>query len=98
VDGTPGTMRPAAVLRSPVTGITMLVSSNQPGIQFYSGNFLDGIPGKDGAIYRKHDGLCLETQAYPDSVNKQGKPGWPNVVLRPGERYDHRMVHRFTAE
>jgi aldose 1-epimerase len=91
-------MRPAAVLRSPVTGITMLVSSNQPGIQFYSGNFLDGIPGKDGAIYRKHDGLCLETQAFPDSVNKQGKPGWPNVVLRPGERYDHRMVHRFTAE
>ena len=98
VDGATGTMRPAALLRSPKTGITMLVSSNQPGIQFYSGNFLDGIPGKDGATYRKHDGLCLETQAYPDSINKQGKPGWPNVVLRPGERYDHRMVHRFSAE
>ena len=98
VDGATGTMRPAALLRSPKTGITMLVSSNQPGIQFYSGNFLDGIPGKDGATYRKHDGLCLETQAYPDSINKQGKAGWPNVVLRPGERYDHRMVHRFSAE
>ncbi len=98
VDGATGTMRPAALLRSPKTGITMLVSSNQPGIQFYSGNFLDGIPGKDGATYRKHDGLCLETQAYPDSINKQGKAGWPNVVLRPGQRYDHRMVHRFSAE
>jgi aldose 1-epimerase len=98
VVGAAGTMRPAALLLSPKTGITMLVSSNQPGIQFYSGNFLDGIPGKDGATYRKHDGLCLETQAYPDSVNKQGKPGWPSVVLRPGERYDHRMVHRFSAE
>ena len=98
VDGATGTMRPAALLRSPSTGISMLVSSNQPGIQFYSGNFLDGIPGKDGATYRKHDGLCLETQAYPDSINKQGKAGWPNVVLRPGERYDHRMVHRFSAE
>ena len=98
VDGASGTMRPAALLRSPSTGISMLVSSNQPGIQFYSGNFLDGIPGKDGATYRKHDGLCLETQAYPDSINKQGKAGWPNVVLRPGQRYDHRMVHRFSAE
>ncbi|MDI9411603.1 MAG: aldose epimerase family protein [Bacteroidia bacterium] len=98
VDGASGTMRPAALLRSPSTGISMLVSSTQPGIQFYSGNFLDGIPGKDGATYRKHDGLCLETQAYPDSINKQGKAGWPNVVLRPGQRYDHRMVHRFSAE
>ena len=98
VDGASGTMRPAALLRSPSTGISMLVSSNQPGIQFYSGNFLDGIPGKDGATYRKHDGLCLETQAYPDSINKQGQAGWPNVVLRPGQRYDHRMVHRFSAE
>ena len=98
VDGAPGTMRPAARLHSPATGITMLVSSNQPGIQFYSGNFLDGIPGKDGATYRKHDGLCLETQAYPDSINKQEKPGWPVVVLRPGQRYDHRMVHAFSAK
>jgi aldose 1-epimerase len=98
VDGAAGTMRPSALLRSPATGIEMLISSNQPGIQFYSGNFLDGIPGKGGATYRKHDGLCLETQAYPDSINKQGKPGWPNVVLRPGQRYDHRMVHRFSAK
>jgi aldose 1-epimerase len=53
VDGAEGTLRPAALLRSPVTRISMLVSSNQAGIQFYSGNFLDGIPGKDGAMYAK---------------------------------------------
>ena len=93
VNGAPDAMRTCAVLRDPTSGRTMTIRSNQPGIQFYSGNFLDGIPGKDGAIYRKHDGLCLETQAFPDSVNKQGVPGWPNVILRPGRRYEHRMVH-----
>ena len=97
VNGAPGTMRRCAVLRSPRTGITMTLSSDQAGIQFYSGNFLDGIPGKDGAVYRKNDGLCLETQAFPDSVNKQGRPGWPSVVLRPGQSYRHRMVHEFRA-
>jgi aldose 1-epimerase len=95
VNGAPDAMRTCAVLRDPASGRTMTIRSNQPGIQFYSGNFLDGIPGKEGAVYRMHDGLCLETQAFPDSVNKQGVPGWPNVVLRPGQRYEHRMVHEF---
>jgi aldose 1-epimerase len=76
----------------------MTVSSDQPGIQFYSGNFLDGIPGKNGAVYAKNDGLCLETQAFPDSINKQGKAGWPSVILRPGTAYRHEMVHAFTAK
>lgn len=98
VNGLAGTMRTCAVLRSPATGIAMTIRSDQPGIQFYSGNFLDGIPGKDGAIYRAHDGLCLETQAYPDSINKQGRAGWPSVILRPGDRYSHRMVHQFSAQ
>lgn len=97
IDGADGTLRPVAALRSPATGITLHLSSNQPGIQVYTGNFLDGIVGKDGAVYRRHDGLCLETQAYPDSVNKQGRPGWPDVILRPGRVYDHRMVHRFAV-
>jgi aldose 1-epimerase len=84
----------------PKSGRIMEVWSNQPGIQFYTGNFLDGIPGKDGAVYQKNGALCLETQAFPDSINKQGpdgkmKDGWPNVVLRPGETYRHSMVHRF---
>jgi aldose 1-epimerase len=98
VDGEPTAMRPCAVLTDPKSGRTMTISSNQPGIQFYTGNFLDGIPGKAGATYGKHAALCLETQAFPDSVNKQGVPGWPNVVLRPGQRYEHRMVHAFTAK
>jgi aldose 1-epimerase len=84
-----------AVLRDPKSGRTMTIWTDQPGIQFYSGNFLDGVQGKDGATYEKFDGLCLETQAFPDSVNKQGKAGWPNVVLRPGQTYRHRMVHAF---
>ena len=92
-----GGMWLSAILHDPKSGRTMEVWSNQPGIQFYTGNFLDGIPGKNGAVYQKNGALCLETQAFPDSINKQGKPGWPNVVLKPGETYRHNMVHRFTA-
>ena len=85
-----------AILIEPKSGRTMEVWSNQPGIQFYTGNFLDGIPGKGGAVYQKNGALCLETQAFPDSINKQGKAGWPDVILRPGQTYEHRMRHRFT--
>jgi aldose 1-epimerase len=92
-----GGMWLSAILHDPKSGRTMEIWSNQPGIQFYTGNFLDGIPGKNGAVYQKNGALCLETQAFPDSINKQGKPGWPNVVLKPGETYRHNMVHRFTA-
>lgn len=98
VNGAAGTLRTCAALHSPKTGVTMKVASDQPGIQFYSGNFLDGIPGKDGTTYGKNDALCLETQAFPDSINKQGKQGWPDVVLRPGQVYQHTMVHSFTAK
>ena len=92
----------SAIVHEPKSGRTMEVWSNQPGIQFYTGNFLDGIPGKGGTVYNKNGALCLETQAFPDSINKRdadGKPkdGWPNVVLRPGEVYSHKMVHKFTA-
>ena len=92
-----GGMWLSAILHDPKSGRTMEIWSNQPGIQFYTGNFLDGIPGKNGAVYQKNGALCLETQAFPDSINKQGRPGWPNVVLKPGETYRHNMVHRFTA-
>jgi aldose 1-epimerase len=92
----------SAILMEPKSGRIMEVWSNQPGIQFYTGNFLDGIPGKNGAVYQKNGALCLETQAFPDSINKQGpdgkmKDGWPNVVLRPGETYGHSMMHRFST-
>jgi aldose 1-epimerase len=87
----------SAILIEPKSGRIMEIWSDQPGIQFYTGNFLDGIPGKNGAVYAKNGALCLETQAFPDSINKQGKDGWPNVILRPGQTYTHRMIHRFSA-
>ncbi len=89
---------PCARLADPRSGRVLEIFSNQPGIQFYSGNFLDGITGKNGATYEKFDGLCLETQAFPDSVNKQGVEGWPNVILEPRRIYRHRMVHKFSTE
>jgi len=88
-----GDVRCVAEVTSPSTGRRMLVESDQPGIQFYSGNFLDGTAiGRGGVQYERHAGLCLETQAWPDSPNR---PGFPSSVLRPGETYHHAMVHRF---
>ncbi|MDE6541610.1 MAG: galactose mutarotase [Muribaculaceae bacterium] len=85
--------RPAARLTSAASGITLTVYTTEPGIQFYSGNFLDGtIRGKGGKTYVQHAGLCLETQHYPDSPNK---PHWPSTMLRPGEKYRSRTVFQF---
>ncbi|MCY4571794.1 MAG: galactose mutarotase [Gemmatimonadetes bacterium] len=80
----------AAVVYEPFTGRTLEIRTEEPGIQFYSGNFLDGtITGKDGRIYGHRSGFCLETQHYPDSPNQ---PGFPSTVLRPGEEYSTRTV------
>lgn len=85
---------PAAVLTSPESGVTLTVYTTEPGIQFYSGNFLDGtIRGKGGKTYVQHAGLCLETQHYPDSPNK---PEWPTTMLRPGETYESHTVFAFS--
>jgi aldose 1-epimerase len=85
----------AARVFEPKTGRVMEIYTDQPGIQFYSGNFLDGtITGKGGVVYQKHHGFCLETQHYPDSPNK---PHFPSVVLRPGEKYKHVMIHKFST-
>ena len=73
----------------------MVIFADMPGLQFYTGNFLDGVRGKGGAVYDKHDGFCLETQYYPDAVHK---PEWPSPILRPGQTYRHTMVHRFSTE
>lgn len=93
VDGAPGTLRPAAVLESGRTGIRMQVETTLPGVQFYAGNFLGGCPvGKGGAVYGNRDGVCLETQFFPDTPNQ---PAFPSCVLRPGEAWDHETVFRF---
>ncbi len=89
------TARPehAATLRDPGSGRTLRIATNEPGLQFYSGNFLDGtLVGSGGRVYRQGDGLCLETQHFPDSPNR---PAFPSTVLRPGERYRTTTVHTF---
>lgn len=86
----------AARLYDPGSGRVMEVLTEEPGLQFYSGNFLDGsITGKHGAAYEHRSGLCLETQHYPDSPNQ---PHFPSTILRPGETYSTRTIYRFTTQ
>lgn len=86
----------AAKLTSPTSGISLEVYTNEPGIQVYSGNFLDGtLSGKKGIIYNQRASVCLETQHYPDSPNK---PEWPSVILEPGQTYESECIFKFTVE
>lgn len=96
VDGKIGVLRPAAEAYSAESGIAMEVETTLPGIQFYAGNFLEGCPaGKGGSVYGRREGFCLETQFYPDSPNH---PGFPQPLLRAGEKYDHTTVFRFSVK
>lgn len=97
VNGTKNQLRPVAKVSAPKSGIVMEIEANQPGVQFYTGNFLEGHSGKEGADYQQHEGFCLETQLYPDSANKEGLEGWPSAILRPGTTYEHRMNHKFSV-
>lgn len=86
-------MRLAARVVEPSSGRTLEVSSDEPGVQLYTGNFLDGtIRGKGGRVYGHRYAFCLETQHYPDSPNH---PAFPTTILRPGERFSSRTVFRF---
>ena len=86
-------IRLAAVLKAPASGRVMEVLTDQPAIQFYGGNFLNGsVTGKGGVKYQFRTGLCLETENFPDAPNH---PDFPSAVLRPGETYHHTMVCRF---
>jgi aldose 1-epimerase len=85
-------LRFAARLTDPGSGRVMEVLTTQPGLQFYSGNFMNGKPAGQGSVYNYRTGLCLETQHFPDSPNK---PAFPNTILRPGETYAQRTVLRF---
>ncbi len=85
----------AATVEEPTSGRSMEVWTTEPAIQFYSGNFLDGtITGKNGKVYQKHFGFCLETQHYPDSPNNSS---FPTTVLRPGEKYTQYTEYRFST-
>lgn len=91
-----GSMALAAKVYEPTSGRVMEIYTTEPGIQFYTGNFLDGsITGKTGKVYEKHYGFCLETQHFPDSPNKLD---FPSVVLNPGRKYFTETVHKFYAE
>jgi len=80
----------------PTSGRVMEVWSDQPGLQFYAGNFLDGsITGKDGKVYQKHYAFCMEPQHYPDSPNK---PLFPTTELKPGETYHNTIVYKFSVQ
>jgi aldose 1-epimerase len=87
--------KPAAIVTDSVSGIKMEMFTNEPGIQFYIGNFLDGtVKGKKGIAYPHRSAICLESQHYPDSPNKAQ---WPSVVIRPGETYSSNCIYKFTT-
>ncbi len=90
-----GKMHEAADVYDPSSGRYMQEFTNQPGVQFYSGNFLNGQIGKDGIAYQKHAGLCLEAQHFPDSPHE---PQWPSVILKPGQVYHQTTIYKFTTK
>lgn len=93
--GLTDTPRHVATVTEPVHGRVMKIATTEPGVQFYSGNFLDAtLAGTSGKVYRQGDGFCLETQHFPDSPNQ---PNFPSTVLRPGQTYRSTTVHSFAA-
>ena len=91
-----GVLHEAGRVSAPDTGITMTVQTTLPGVQFYSGNSMAGMPeGKGGAAYERRGGLCLETQFYPDAIHH---PAWPQPVLRPQEVWSHHTSYTFSVE
>ena len=95
-DKAPGAYGKIARVEDPISGRIMEVFTTEPGVQFYTGNHLNGrLTGKNGATYSKRSGFCLETQHYPDSPNK---PNFPSTVLRPGETYTSKTVYQFSVQ
>ena len=96
VRGDANALRPVAKLRDPKSGRVLTLEANQPGVQVYSGNFLDGSIHEKGTSYGQYGAICLETQKFPNAVNV---PAWrEQVILKAGEKYRHVMVHRFSVE
>jgi aldose 1-epimerase len=88
----PGAMTRAALLQDPDSGRSLEIRTTQPGLQFYSGNFLNGKPAGGGSVYQYRTGLCLETQHFPDSPNQ---PSFPATILRPGQVYSEKTILAF---
>jgi aldose 1-epimerase len=96
LNGEMGKIRLAAKVIEPISGRVLQVYTDQPGIQFYSGNFLNGtLAGKNGVTYKYRHGFCLETQHFPDSPNQ---PSFPSTVLNPGDNYETTTVYKFSVQ
>ena len=91
-NNTQGELVPVAIVKDLETGRGLLLKTTQPSVQLYTGNFLEGTPGRNGLVYQSRDGFCLETQHFPDSPNQ---PDFPSTELKPGERYHHKAVFEF---
>lgn len=87
-------MTQVALVRDPASGRAFQLWANQPGVQLYTGNWIKDEKGKDGMVYQKYAGLCLETQAFPDAVNR---PNFPSEIVRPGGVYRHDMLFQFSS-
>jgi len=94
-NGTPGSLFLAAQAYDPHSGRVLEVLTTEPGIQLYTGNFLDGIHGKDGKVYNRRYAFCLETQHFPDSPNH---PNFPSAELKPGQHFQSTTVYKFTTK
>ena len=95
LDSGGGHLALAASVYDPASGRALDLLTDQPGVQFYSGNFLDGtLTGKYGVVYQQHDAFCLETQHFPDSVNH---PNFPSTILHPGQVYRSTTIYRFSV-
>lgn len=93
---TTASLKKVATVYEPASGRVLEVQTTEPGFQFYTGNFLNGsLKGKNGQVYKKRFGFCIETQHFPDSPNQ---PSFPSVVLRPGETYTTKTVYKFSAK
>jgi aldose 1-epimerase len=96
VNGDPHALRQVARLKDPKSGRVLTITADQPGLQFYSGNYLDGSNRGKGVVQVQYAGLCLESQKFPNAINV---PAWRDqVIVRPGQTYKHTMIHTFTTE
>ncbi len=96
VNGDAGQLRPVAHVKDPKSGRVMDLEADQPDVQFYTGNFMDGSTTGKGATHVQYSAFCLESQKVPNAINIPANK--KDTVLKPGQTYTHTMVHRFSTE
>nr|GMD07334.1 aldose 1-epimerase [Ipomoea batatas]GMD11845.1 aldose 1-epimerase [Ipomoea batatas] len=88
-------LKHAAKIKDPKSSRVLNLWTNAPGMQVYTANYVNGVVGKNGAVYNKHAGVCLETQGFPNAINT---PNFPSIIVQPGEKYQHTMLFEFSVE